>query len=265
MHKIDGQGHINGQFTEGNPSTGLWPTMVTADWLNAVQAEIAAVIEGAGITLNKADNDQLNEAIIAMIAQRSVTSAFVNSALSALAAELRRHQTQMLEGKFLNSSSFDANYYQPAHGQVLNRADWPEAWLAIQTSGQLAADAAAKALNPTLWGRGDGLNTFEVKDLRSLFLRVDDPSDPRDLGTHQDHAMQRITGTLGTVLPTGANGNQYIADGAFSVLPQSYNTYSGAGAISKAIAFDSNTSPGAQTADETRPKNTNLLYVIRLK
>lgn len=34
-------------------------TVVTADWMNAVQEEIAGVIEGAGDTLDKPDNDRL--------------------------------------------------------------------------------------------------------------------------------------------------------------------------------------------------------------
>jgi|GEM_PF-3640960 len=68
MHKIDGSGHVNNQFVEGNPAIGQAPTVVTAKWLNAVQAELVNVIEGAGIGLNDAVNTQLKQAITAMIA-----------------------------------------------------------------------------------------------------------------------------------------------------------------------------------------------------
>lgn len=60
--EIDGNGAGKDGFTEGAP--GVVPaTVVTADWANAVQEEIAAVIEDRGIALDKPDNAQLLEAI----------------------------------------------------------------------------------------------------------------------------------------------------------------------------------------------------------
>jgi hypothetical protein len=50
-------------FSDGDPGTGTPGTVVDDDWLNAVQEEIAAVIEHAGITLTKGHNDQLSTAI----------------------------------------------------------------------------------------------------------------------------------------------------------------------------------------------------------
>jgi hypothetical protein len=67
MHKIDGAGHASNAFTEGNPGAGIPATTVTGDWLNAVQAEIVNVIEGAGITLSKPTNTQLRTAIAKMV------------------------------------------------------------------------------------------------------------------------------------------------------------------------------------------------------
>lgn len=57
-----------GYFTEGNPSGATLATVVTADWANALQEEIANVIEGRGITLDKTQNNQLLEAIIDIVA-----------------------------------------------------------------------------------------------------------------------------------------------------------------------------------------------------
>ena len=64
-HRID---HVTaapgGLFTEGNPATGTPATRVTDDWLNdTVQEEICGVIEADGITLDKANNKQLLQAI----------------------------------------------------------------------------------------------------------------------------------------------------------------------------------------------------------
>lgn len=69
MHRIDGEGATNdNKFTEGNPSTGALATTVTADWCNAVQEEIIAVLTEAGIAPVKANNGQLVAAILSLIA-----------------------------------------------------------------------------------------------------------------------------------------------------------------------------------------------------
>ena len=66
MQRIAGSPFIN-----GNPATSTQGTVVTADWLNAVQEEIAGAIEGLGGVLNPADNGQLLTQLIARLAQYS--------------------------------------------------------------------------------------------------------------------------------------------------------------------------------------------------
>lgn len=63
MHRIDSPGHLLNQWTQGDPVSGVEPTEVSADFMNAVQEEIANVIEATGASLNKADNTQLFQAI----------------------------------------------------------------------------------------------------------------------------------------------------------------------------------------------------------
>lgn len=65
-------GATSGYFTEGDPGVGILGTKVSADWLNAVQEEIAGVIEGAGLTLDKSDGSQLHAAIDSLIAGGSI-------------------------------------------------------------------------------------------------------------------------------------------------------------------------------------------------
>jgi hypothetical protein len=55
-----------GYFTEGNPSGGQPATVVDADWANAVQEELMAVVEEAGLTGDKTDNAQLLAALQAL-------------------------------------------------------------------------------------------------------------------------------------------------------------------------------------------------------
>lgn len=60
MYRIDGPDATpDHRFTAGNPATGVPATMVTADWCNHVQEEICAVIENAGIALDKTKTNQL--------------------------------------------------------------------------------------------------------------------------------------------------------------------------------------------------------------
>lgn len=64
MFRIDGPGATNdNKFTEGDPASGTRATVVTDEWLNAVQEEIATVIEQSGLSLDKSDSGQLLEAL----------------------------------------------------------------------------------------------------------------------------------------------------------------------------------------------------------
>lgn len=49
----------NGLFDGGNPATNTKGTVVTKDWLNALQEELAGVVEGFNLTLDPLDNHQI--------------------------------------------------------------------------------------------------------------------------------------------------------------------------------------------------------------
>ncbi len=66
MHRIDTPGNDSGQFVSGNPFAATGPiegTVVGPDWLGALQEELLAVIEGRGISPDKGDNTQLQQAL----------------------------------------------------------------------------------------------------------------------------------------------------------------------------------------------------------
>jgi hypothetical protein len=67
MHKIDGAGHQDGQFVSEDVASARAPTLVTPEWLNAVQGELVAVVEAAGLTLDKASSTQVAQAITVLI------------------------------------------------------------------------------------------------------------------------------------------------------------------------------------------------------
>lgn len=70
MFKIDSSGAtVSNTFTEGNPGLGVLPTVVSADWLNAVQGELVNVVQEAGIVLDKLDSGQLLKALDQLMGQ----------------------------------------------------------------------------------------------------------------------------------------------------------------------------------------------------
>lgn len=68
MHRIDGAGHVNNMFVTEDVGLSRPPTEVTADILNALQEELASFVTWAGLQLNKADNTQLRQALLAKFA-----------------------------------------------------------------------------------------------------------------------------------------------------------------------------------------------------
>lgn len=83
MHKIDGFGHDNNEFTEGDAETGIPATRVTGDWLNAVQGELVAIVEAAGIALSKPSNDQVLAALRLLTGSRTGDTRLVAAAAPA--------------------------------------------------------------------------------------------------------------------------------------------------------------------------------------
>lgn len=70
MFKIDSTGHANNQFTEGNVGLGVPATVVSADWLNAVQGELIGLLTAAGIAPDKANNGQVLAALQVLYAAK---------------------------------------------------------------------------------------------------------------------------------------------------------------------------------------------------
>src|SRR5437868_6638053 len=59
-------GSTSGYFTGGNPALGQVATRLTADWFNAVQEELMAVLTAASVTPSKTNQAQLLAALQAL-------------------------------------------------------------------------------------------------------------------------------------------------------------------------------------------------------
>ena len=65
MHRTEGANNVDGLFIDGPPATA-----VGSDWLNAVQEEIATVIEANGDTLDSAGADSHDQLLTAIQEQK---------------------------------------------------------------------------------------------------------------------------------------------------------------------------------------------------
>lgn len=63
MHRIDSTGAVDGLWQNGNPTAGLMSTKGDAAWFNAVQEELANIVETTGTELTKGTNTQVRTAI----------------------------------------------------------------------------------------------------------------------------------------------------------------------------------------------------------
>ena len=82
MHRIDcPTATPDNRFTEGDPTIPVAATTVTADWLNAVQEELAAVIAGAELSLDKTNNAQLLQALHKILDLRAPLATLLRAGL----------------------------------------------------------------------------------------------------------------------------------------------------------------------------------------
>lgn len=131
--------------------------------------------------------------------------------------------------------------------------------------------SALFALFGTTHGAGNGSTTFNLPDMRGEFVRGWDHGRGvdvgRTLGSHQDDAIQNITGYIRADAVDWGN-TQFVdglqADGAFGVIPGNKSfTGDTSGASGQAWGADFDASRVVRTADETRGRNTALMYIIK--
>lgn len=136
--------------------------------------------------------------------------------------------------------SIPSNYLE-CDGVTLSISNYPELFAKIGT----------------IYG-GNGSTNFKLPDLRGEFVRgLDNGRDidaSRAIGSHQNDAMQNITGTF-----TGGFGDR--SSGAFS---KKENGDGQAGTASPQSVFDFDASRQVRTATETRPRNIAMIYVIKV-
>jgi len=106
MHRTEGTNHVSGLFSNDPPAT-----VVEQNWLNAIQEEIAYVVEQAGLTLETADTEtstQLKLAInlLAAVIAHSTRDSIVLTEMSTAI----RDGLPAINGRIINNG--DVNQFQ---------------------------------------------------------------------------------------------------------------------------------------------------------
>ncbi|GCL64300.1 tail fiber protein [Pseudaquabacterium pictum] len=227
MHRIDGPAAApGGYFTEGDPSVGTPATVVTDDWMNAVQAEIEAVATSAGAALNKADNTQMLTAIRSLIAA-SIPAGAV---------------------------------------QAFARASAPTGWLVCDgaTISRTAYPVLFAAIG-VVFGAGDGSTTFRLPDLRGEFIRGLDGGRGVDAGRALGSSQAQQVQHHKHVVPQGENGQALFGTTATSLYNGigASDTNNPRPHTNDGSDYDGPVNAAGVVGSETRPRNVALLYCIK--
>lgn len=270
MHRIDSYGATaDNRFTDGDPVVPTPPTVVKDDWLNAVQEEIAHVIETAGLTLDKSDNRQLALAISAYFTARRINTAAPLTGGGDLSADrtLGLAGFAVLAGMpiMVCGGKLERNCAWP-DGSLVLFEDWPDLqarYVAGHITALAAGTPAATIANypGRFVAHAAGLY---LPSLGGLFPRPWTPAQTQDagrgIGSLQTDAIRNIVGGwLPTQTPAPCRWN--LTSGSGAILP--YDAVSESplfqartdGSKGQSAGFTFDASRAVPTATENRPTN----------
>jgi len=129
----------------------------------------------------------------------------------------------------------------------------------------------------TAWGVGDNATTFNLPDMRGMFLRGVSGDSGKDadaalraslknggnsannVGSYQGDAIRNITGQAYNVMQRHQTS---IAEGALAYLNKQDSSYGGAGAYAN-YTLDLNVSRVVPVGSDNRPQNVYVNYIIK--
>lgn len=154
-----------GYFTKGNPGTGLSATVPGQDWFNAVQEELMAIIEAAGLTPDKADTDQVLEAIniLSQAARYAADTGEANAYVATYSPEITEHVVGLPLSFQAAHANTGASTFNPGPGVVAIKRSNGDALL----EGDIPEDAIVTVIY-------DGTNYQLYSNNNASFYYADD-------------------------------------------------------------------------------------------
>lgn len=188
-----------GWFQDGNPAEGVRGTVLQADVMNDLLANCLAICAAGGVTPVKGNDNNLRDAILAMIAAGTVpTGAMLPFPSTAAPAGWAR-----MDGALVPRAGGWANLYAyaVASGNIVSDGDW-------LTS------------RPGSFSTGDGSTTFRIPDRRGLFDRgfhngsgTYDSNTGTAIGQYRDSQNKAHTHSTPQGLGGGAGGSSLDVGG----------------------------------------------------
>ena len=234
----------DGKYTDGSVAGGIAATRLRAAAFNAMQEELAHIVESAGLALDINDMTQVLKAIQKLTLSRANPFADIKSD-GAAAISTALTNLGLGEGSAL-----------PVGVPV----PWPAA---TPPTGWLKCNGAAFSAEeyPEL---AKAYPTNKLPDLRGEFMRGWDDGRGVDSGrgilTAQSHGMPSISGTfngLFAVKQTNGLGGVSVAK---SKNAETLSTSSGSGSV---FDYTFNVSGSTPVSPELRPRNIAFNYIVR--
>ena len=250
MHRIDtSTATSDGLFTEGDPLVPTPATVVSADWLNSVQEELATIVTNAGLELQKADNTQVLTAILQIIARQS--------------SELERLRLLKIGCPMYWRSTTLPENFAWVNGDLIffeDRPEFEEVYLAGGFEGMLLeANATSEQIAANLGKfrkHPNGLGLY-LPSCGEQFFRAWTQGLTRKAGTTQGDAIREIWAAWDSPAYTSVAGGAAYHDNDSSGC---YQTVDGSGFHT----FGVRVSLTVPTAAENRPVNVALPVVLYL-
>jgi len=101
-----------GEFTDGSVASGVSPTILSAAWFNTIQRELVAVVEGAGLTLDSANDNQILAALNALYEAKGSLLPLAGGIMTGEIQSKSGNALRFISGDYGFITRFDgANYY----------------------------------------------------------------------------------------------------------------------------------------------------------
>lgn len=231
---------LDREFSNGDPELGVQRSLMKAEWLNTVQRELVAVVEGAGLVLDGDNDAQILQAVLLLAGSNGFVTGDVKMSYRAAAPQ----GWLLLAGGTIGSSTSAASLLAAAAAIDLFNFLWDSFDDTLcPVSGGRGASAAAD------WAAD---KTITVFDDRNQFYRVK-PAAGRPLASLEDDAFQDHDHSI---------PNQIIGGGSYVIAAGGSTSVTNAdtgGPIENA-----GSGGPVRLADETRPKNRALNAFIKL-
>lgn len=297
MHRIDTStaqkdkfGAGKNGFTLGNAQTGVPPTEVSSDILDAMQEEICVAVEASGLTLDKANNSQLLLAIKKIAASSRYFSSgnplptsnigpiwhddyadwMTWQTFNQNGANYTGYASRLIGSLLLDTQPTPRQGYIKSGVQNLSRVTYAALRAWAMHNGLMVAPGVWAAGTIQCADNADG-TTFRIYDVRGEFMRALDDSRGVDagraFGSAQGDTIRNMTGTLSGVksnigLGTG-HGTGVFSPDSISDANRTVWGSQQANSLGTLVGGVFDASRVVPTSSENRPRNTAVLACIK--